>query len=1114
MGKVFRLHTGDNTLKNWDNSAPYGNTAIKDIKDPNASTSKKEITSIPSPFARMDLVKTAFKNVADNKKLDGDSIHHKLVSDCFDVGEIFFNLDKLKDKVRILVWDPQKDLQCLLDAKDDKHRLFGETLKLYMEQDTAAFNFDRLERIYLLDYIGAGKPYPVNIIGATSPATLFFTSANDLTFVSQNICFGNDRPFDAVFQPLYKRDFEYQRYWYYLRKSIPEFTRLFPEINTYLDLSYQYLNDKQKKVINDLEPLDYDSQFNTLFVDNEANLVEAIGFPLKQKRSSDNIQSDFQINSSIYKAKQPPLVLPVETYTKRMLYTTDLWNKDIKVHYNDQRPVAERELPADGTRYPYLTIGDFLEDYILDNEDEVISDSFFNGCDKRCYLLPLRKEFFTYFTIQELTGKLPDGKKMFELIPNAGGVKAILRIPIQKKEYITYERIYYYDNTARPEENIGGIFSANFNLALFPNIKFLSSDSIHYRIALSGVDLNASLSFYKNIAEVAIKNKFNRNKASGYASNTAYVINDSFDYIVMTVNEHFKGIILPHWKEVHGNNQFTFAIDFGTSNTHIEYSMNGETPQAFNIGNSDKQIHILNNSSLPKRVIYHDYLPEIIGDSTDAQTIFKFPIRTVLSEGATTDWNKAVFPMANTNIPFIFEKEEIHDYNKITTDLKWSNDEYSQKKVKHYLNALFLILRNKVLLNGGQLNTTKIIWFYPASMTEGRYNNFSNIWKDLYKENFGDDISNIIPMSESLAPYYFYRKKKNATTNVVSVDIGGGTTDVVIINNGKEELLTSFRFAANSIFGDGYGFDSDSNGFVSRYKDGIQNILESNLFDESLFDESDIFDELLKVLDALEKQKKSTNIISFFFSLANNKSITQKNINIDFNDMLAGDSACKYTFILFYTAIMYHIARIMKAKNLEMPRHITFSGTGSKVLNILSSSNTTLENFTKLIFELVYEESYSTDGLTLLRELENPKESTCKGGLLNPNHQDYEEVSKLKQTLLGDIAGKFIPTGMKYDEIDEKVITNVLAEVNNFIQLFIRLNDQFPFTDKFSAEYSKWEIVKKCCTKDIKKHLIDGISNKKEEIEKTQVEPKIEETLFFYPLVGILNTMTQEIYKK
>lgn len=93
MAKVFRLHTGTNTLQGWDDAgAPYGATAINQIKDPNGATSKKEVTSIPSPFARMDLVKVAFKNVVDSHQIDGDTMYHKLVSDCLDVGEIFLIL--------------------------------------------------------------------------------------------------------------------------------------------------------------------------------------------------------------------------------------------------------------------------------------------------------------------------------------------------------------------------------------------------------------------------------------------------------------------------------------------------------------------------------------------------------------------------------------------------------------------------------------------------------------------------------------------------------------------------------------------------------------------------------------------------------------------------------------------------------------------------------------------------------------------------------------------------------------------------------------------------------------------------------------------------------------
>ena len=53
MAKVFRLHTeGDNTITGWGNSSKYGSNVINQILDPNGATATREITSIPSPFAK------------------------------------------------------------------------------------------------------------------------------------------------------------------------------------------------------------------------------------------------------------------------------------------------------------------------------------------------------------------------------------------------------------------------------------------------------------------------------------------------------------------------------------------------------------------------------------------------------------------------------------------------------------------------------------------------------------------------------------------------------------------------------------------------------------------------------------------------------------------------------------------------------------------------------------------------------------------------------------------------------------------------------------------------------------------------------------------------------
>ena len=53
MAKVLRLHNQANdNITDWGKCAKYGSNVINQIEDPAGATAKKEITSIPSPFAQ------------------------------------------------------------------------------------------------------------------------------------------------------------------------------------------------------------------------------------------------------------------------------------------------------------------------------------------------------------------------------------------------------------------------------------------------------------------------------------------------------------------------------------------------------------------------------------------------------------------------------------------------------------------------------------------------------------------------------------------------------------------------------------------------------------------------------------------------------------------------------------------------------------------------------------------------------------------------------------------------------------------------------------------------------------------------------------------------------
>lgn len=1122
---VLRIHNeGNNTIQDWDSSTPYNSNIITAIPDPNQNNIVNEITSIPSPFARMDLIKTALNKVVASGSLDGQTNYHKLVSDFLDVGQIFFELSK-HPQIKLIEWNAAQDLQELLNSPHAGHRRLGETYKLFLDQDAKTYNFNQLGSIYLLNYTGNGAPHQMNIIGATSPATLFFSSANDLSFVTQNIAFGQDRPFDADFKPLYERDFAYQEFLYNIQKVFANFAANFPEVNAYLDENFRHLSNEQQQKIRTLNPTTYQTNYDALTVRGAGNPVEVLGNHLRCRMgNAANIAESsgfvIDVNVNIQLTITPPLVLPIDTYKLKTQYTTASWDSKIEVPYYDNKPLAQRVLPADQTIYPYLTIGDFLEDYIVRIPREINGDLFFHGHYKYdgkgnsdSYLLPIKKTFFDYFSVQDLKQKLPNGQNMFELEYLAGNnVKAILRIPIKNNNHITYERIYY-NNEANIDDNKGGIKEIDVAVAIFPNIKYNTAVEPFYRFSLvdrkslTGILTDYKIDFYEGAAE-AIKTTLvqrNRNNGGGVIDNNfpdsfTYVIKDNFDFGELQFGS-CKALLIPNFSQKAGGKAFTFSVDFGTTNTHIEYKVDNNPPIPFDVQEAESQLLKMHKyDDIVEETFLSDFMPDTIG------TKYSYPMRTVLAELSTSNWNTPMYTLANTNIPFIYENRSSPTYQTHLTDLKWSSDPTNVSRIEHYITNILIMIRNKVLLNGGDLSQTKVVWFYPMSMTVNRYELLNTCWNTLYKR-YIDANNTTIAMSESFAPYYETSQTGGTRgADSVFIDIGGGTTDVTMFQNGNPVKLTSFRFAGNSIWGDGYAYDSSTNGFVSKYfGDTMKNRLVKNQVGT-----------LLHVLGNIEKMKKSPEIISFFFSLSNNQDLLDKNIKIDFSEILKADGALKYTFIVFYSAIVYHIANLMKSNSLELPRYVVFSGTASKVLDILASSNKTIELYTKLIFEEIYGKEYGSDGLTIIRP-SKAKEVTSKGGAQNPVSQDYREAQKLNSVLVG-IDSRLLLDDLErdfeYSMISNKEIEAVSDEVKRFIDFTFSLNEKFDFHQEFGADYNLHQIAKNECIRDINLFIKQGIDLRLEEAKQTGASTKVDESLFFFPLVGVLNALSKKLAEK
>ncbi len=1113
MAKVFRIQqrNGNDTITDWGNSSVYGANVISQIEDPDGATASKEITSIPSPFARIDLVKTAFKEVTNTRQLDGDTIYHKMVSDTLDVAQIFFNYENLSGMVEIIEWQRGNGLALL--RNNPSH--IGDTLETYLVSDAQTYNFNKMNSIYMLNYVGPGRRGMMDIIGATSPATLFFSTANDLNRISQYIHFGQDRPFDIHYNPLYARDFEFVKYLFTLRNLYPSFSTDFPEFNEYLDQTFERLNDQQKNDITSIGTGTVDTVYETLRFGNTGvvSILEGLQYHIKPQQRPN---SDFEIASDLCNDNNKPLVLPVESGAlyADYIYVNDQWGRESKAPYYDNDSLENRHLPCCGMQYPYLTIGDFLEDYIVKLPYETNTRCFFDGNkenrgEQETYLLPIKPLYFKYFDKQKLQGEVGYHLKSIEVQEYAGGcVDVTLRIPVRGgRGYVEYNRTYTEGMAFNRETNNGGIKNFEFEFALFPNVAFNSDNDAYYRMGITS-DFDSfdrySLHCYSGATEVQAKETIRNDNDDRIPRCQIYSVDEhKIDYFqIDCTNANARGLIVPKFRELAGRGQYTFAVDLGTSNTHIEYSVDGRRDSnPFDISENDAQIVTLttNPRSIWGAIFDSDFLPKAIS----ATQGYSFPIRTVMSAARNTNWNQEVIPMGHVNVAFTYGKKNTYSYNNLYSNIKWSNDESAAQQMRAYIESLMLLLRNKVVMNGGSLSDTKIVWFYPISMTRAKVNQLLQIWRDAYNKFFGGDSSNVMQMTESVAPYEYYKSQFAGAADIVTIDIGGGTSDVVISSNNNVEYITSFRFAANSIFSNTLNPNTTRlNGIIRMFMGSIREKLEDN----NLMD-------LLGVFEQIADSHKSADMASFFFSLPNNKQITDANIanSVNFNDMLQRDDKHKIIFILFYTAIIYHVACIMKSTNHRMPRYIAFSGNGSKVVSIVSNDEGLMADYTKQIFRLVYGREYDDNGLEMIINNRLPKEATCKGGIMCDRTllaHLHETTRSCKVILKGYDNSSFADENDTYDQIDDAYIDGVAEQARAFINTFFELNNTFNFNDNFAIDRESVEIARDVCYRDIDRFVRDGLAMRIREVGANQ---PVEETLFFYPIIGIMNALSDEI---
>lgn len=262
----------------------------------------------------------------------------------------------------------------------------------------------------------------------------------------------------------------------------------------------------------------------------------------------------------------------------------------------------------------------------------------------------------------------------------------------------------------------------------------------------------------------------------------------------------------------------------------------------------------------------------------------------------------------------------------------------------------------------------------------------------------------------------------------------------------------------------------------------------------------------------------SADYIALLFGLKDNTDVINAKCQdkVDFIQMLQHSEGAKTLVLIFYTAIIYHLATFIKAKkkagaNIQEPAVLAFSGNGSKLLQVLGVGTPTgkevLTTYTKAVFEKVNKRSYAHVNFRIVIDPDKPKEATCKGGLLVNVIPTLAQIQGMTDTLLGTSDSEFI-SGKKYNNLSNADWEGLKKTVEDFTRVFFELANEQNINANFGTVSStELNSNRELFASDVKLRTSNALTF----MGVLGSSAPIEDTLFFYPITEMLNILAQRL---
>lgn len=918
---------------------------LNGLDDPlskNAAIANKAATSIPSMFARMLFFQTAFENIINPTITT--SVYAKFASDCLDLMEDLFNHT---NDITIVRWNKQAQLGTLAGNPVLMNALSTQLDKF----------LGNVTDIYL--FVQNGQ-----VIGGTSPFSVVYTSPN----------WQNNRPVKM----LQSRTPKFREFLYRFADAYNGVNDLSAFIR-FINRSKAFDSEFGKTTFAGLWPINTLLQtYPTIKYNNTDIIIENVPgatiTPLYlHGYDQSQFSSDMFIDSQIQTFAQgtTPLLLPDNSLALSYYDGTPYPGLPIdytKVELPDN-DTQVRALPGCNMKHSYITSIDLLEDYLIKVPYKINTDRWViakNIDDNTGCMLPVKPMLFKYFTTAEVKNML---RVDFDRITK--DVKVTLNVPVRNeagtsKNTISITKVYKSDTIvgydAMVEAYTVGVSPFYKDANKYYVVSGEYSPNANNKLELYSVGSNTAL----NIQAQTISEKLR-----------LYSVAGTFDYIRIIWGDN-KGIVIPEMYSVenNGTQQYTYGVDFGTTNTHIAFTKDGQSATSFNDTDYKWNVEFLSSEGKTDKdgedgSILTDFARTFFPDN-NTRSNYSFPIRTVVSTRGQLGVNSQLFEHASIGFRYSKEYAQLDIYK---SNLKWNFDRNPTDaavvaQMKCFCEEIMMMIKNHWMRQNdtNHTNPPKIAFTYPAAMANT--NLFIQKWEDAYKTVFNTPNANITDITESLAPCRTTISQGTGVANgLLNIDIGGGTTDIQYYRVAGQTVISyynSVKFAGDDLWGKCY----------ENVNSGIGGAVKSNKFKEFA----------IKKLANAQIQLGDNNTIQIDkLTIDDPKEyvgiLLKDQVNNFANELSrAENNVCRRIMFLHYAAIMRYVMIWLKDNGVtELPRKITFTGLGSKYLSFLFGDSNKFKLFSRRLMKVFGGMEAENVEISLH---ENPKNITAEGACL------------------------------------------------------------------------------------------------------------------------------------